>query len=119
MANLYGVHHNPEIWSEPEEFKPERFLAGKDLNLKNLKSGATSDNLTFVKNESLIPFSIGKRVCLAEVMAQTEFFLFLSGMLQNFDFKFADPNNTPNMDDVNPGLVLSPKPFKVIVTERL
>jgi len=24
---LYSVHYNPEIWGDPENFRPERFLS--------------------------------------------------------------------------------------------
>jgi len=130
MANLYNVHHDPETWKDPENFRPERFLeinktegsssssptSGKPNSRQKSYEGV---KYTFVKNESLVPFSVGKRICLAETMAQTEFFLFLSGLLQHFDFRFVDDNNIPSIDDVCPGLVHSPKPFKIIATERL
>ena len=104
MANLYNVHHDPKVWEDPESFRPERFLKEED------------GKMVVVKNENLVPFSTGKRVCLAESMAQTEFFLFLTGLLQNFDFVFAD--DVPGMDHVDPGLVLSPKMFRVVFHER-
>ena len=45
MANIWAVHHDPEIWDNPEEFRPERFLD----NVGGLQ-----------RREELIPFSIGK-----------------------------------------------------------
>jgi cytochrome P450 len=122
MANLYNVHHDPITFPEPYNFNPERFLIKKSESKPNTRKMAMMSDIeeeyTFVKNENLVPFSVGKRVCLAEGMAQTEFFLFLTGLLQNFDFRFADEDKMPGMEDISPGLVLSPLPFRVVITER-
>ena len=37
MANLFASHHSPEVWGDPEVFRPERFIAsgansGKSMN---------------------------------------------------------------------------------------
>ena len=45
VSNLWGAHHDPEVWHDPEVFKPERFL-NKDGNVDLPKEW--------------IPFSIGK-----------------------------------------------------------
>ncbi len=31
MSNLWGIHHDREIWKDPESFRPERFLDGDKL----------------------------------------------------------------------------------------
>ena len=46
LSNLWAVHHDPKVWKDPEEFKPERFL--------------NEDGTAVVQREELIPFSIGK-----------------------------------------------------------
>ena len=47
MANLYHVHHDPEYFGDPENFRPERFLTPEgDLR----------------KDEHCVPFSVGKRL---------------------------------------------------------
>ena len=45
IPNIWGIHHDPSIWENPEEFRPERFL---------------DDEGCLVRKEELIPFSIGK-----------------------------------------------------------
>lgn len=45
MANIYWIHREPSLWSQPEEFLPERWL--------------NSDN-KIVKPKHYIPFSVGK-----------------------------------------------------------
>ena len=44
MANIWAVHHDPAVWKDQEEFRPERFL---------------DENGCLVRREELIPFSIG------------------------------------------------------------
>ncbi|KAK2152707.1 hypothetical protein LSH36_321g07104 [Paralvinella palmiformis] len=43
LANMYGLHADPDLWSEPETFNPDRFL---------------SDDGKIVNKEQLMPFSI-------------------------------------------------------------
>ncbi|XP_025099198.1 LOW QUALITY PROTEIN: cytochrome P450 2F3-like [Pomacea canaliculata] len=50
IPNLHSVLHAPEIWGDPDVFRPERFITNDDKLLRF---------------DELIPFSIGRRVCLA------------------------------------------------------
>ena len=45
IPNMWAVHNNPDVWSKPKDFRPERFL---------------DEEGQYVKQESLIPFGIGK-----------------------------------------------------------
>ncbi|KAH9994266.1 cytochrome P450 [Russula vinacea] len=49
IANAWAILHDPEIYPDPEEFKPERFLN---------EDGSVRDDPTL----SLV-FGIGKRIC--------------------------------------------------------
>uniref|UniRef100_A0A1I8IVT1 Cytochrome P450 n=1 Tax=Macrostomum lignano TaxID=282301 RepID=A0A1I8IVT1_9PLAT len=69
MVNLYGVHHDPELWDQPEQFRPER---------------SSNSSGEYETSEFLVPFSIGKRACLGESLARQELFLFLSGIFQAY-----------------------------------
>lgn len=98
IANLYGVNYDKDIWGDPENFRPERFLEKKG----NLPEA--------------ISFSDGKRKCLGERLARDELFLFFTGLIQAF-------NIVPENDEVNfegqTGLFLrEPKPFKVVLKRK-
>jgi cytochrome P450 len=71
LANLESEHMDPKTWGDPDCFRPERFL------------DKTGD---LVCTENVIPFSLGKRSCLGEQLARQEIFLFLSRLLQQFQF---------------------------------
>ncbi|CAB4314572.1 unnamed protein product [Prunus armeniaca] len=45
LINAWAVHRDPELWSDPESFKPERFESGEDISYK------------------LMPFGLGRRAC--------------------------------------------------------
>ncbi|NJK48251.1 cytochrome P450 [Candidatus Gracilibacteria bacterium] len=54
MFNIYGVHHNPTYWDNPESFDPDRFTPERS----GKRPGA-----------AFIPFSIGSRACLGYNLA--------------------------------------------------
>lgn len=66
---MSALFEDPELFSDPKAFKPERFLD-------------ESGNLT--KCDELIPFGIGKRACLGEALARMELFLFLANLLNHY-----------------------------------
>ena len=103
-VNLHFIHNNPEIWGDPENFRPERFLS--------------ADGRTVVKNDNLIPFSVGRRVCIGEQIAKDSFFLFLTGIMQRFQISFDPDSELPSEKGNNPLFLLAP-PFHIIVKDRL
>src|SRR5690348_15263798 len=58
IGNLYGIHHDENLWVEPEVFRPELFLE--------------TENST--PASPLIPFSIGLRTCIGQAFARNELF---------------------------------------------
>ncbi|XP_068657382.1 cytochrome P450 78A5-like [Aristolochia californica] len=70
MVNMWAITHDEKIWSEPNEFKPERFLEedvpimGSDLRLA--------------------PFGSGRRVCPGKAMGLVTVHLWLAQLLQNY-----------------------------------
>ena len=65
----YLLHRHPAFWSDPEEFRPERF-AGADAD----------DRHRF----AYIPFSVGPRHCIGENLAMFEMLAHLQAMSRRF-----------------------------------
>ena len=69
--SIYTLHYDPKVFPEPEKFQPERFLS--------------PDGNCFLKNDSVISFSVGRRACPAEAFARDQLFLFITSFVQNFN----------------------------------
>ncbi len=65
----YILHRHPSFWSEPEEFRPERF-AGVDAKERH--------------RFAYIPFSVGPRHCIGENMAMFEMLVHVNHMTRRF-----------------------------------
>ena len=71
-AAIYLLHHNPDLYPDPEQFKPERFLDHQYSNFE------------------FIPFGGGSRRCIGEVLALFELKLVLATMLKASKFALMD-----------------------------
>ena len=101
-ANLWGVQNDPNIWENPEEFRPERHINSKG---------------EFVKSDRVIPFSVGLRHCLGKQLAQMSLYIFMARLIQHFSFSF--PHDQPNPDLRGSSLfVLSPIGIKLTYKVR-
>jgi len=104
LVNLWSLHHDPDIWDDPNDFRPERFL-DKDGN--------------FVPPEAdlFFPFSGGRRGCLGESLARIELFLVLARLLHSFRFENPSGCDLPTLEP-NVGIVLMPQPFNICAIKR-
>ncbi|KAI4881186.1 hypothetical protein NFI96_027252 [Prochilodus magdalenae] len=100
IPNLFGAHHDPEVWTDPYSFRPERFLEGGGGSLR-----------------ALMPFGGGARLCLGESIAKMELFLFTANLLRDFQFLPENPEELPDLRGVAT-VVLKAKPYRVIVRPR-
>jgi cytochrome P450 len=66
-----GLHYNPKYWSEPEQFKPDRFL------------GAWP-------KDAFAPFSVGARACLGRKFFETEGLAILTILLSRYSIDLTD-----------------------------
>lgn len=63
------MNSSPDLWDEPQKFKPERFLV--DGSLK--------------KPAHFIPFSTGKRACVGSKVVTNITFIVITTLLQRYN----------------------------------
>jgi cytochrome P450 len=74
-----AILHDPELYPEPEEFKPERFLN---------EDGSVRDDPTL----SLV-FGVGKRICAGRHFVDVTIFMVASSVLSVFNVTKAKDEN--------------------------
>ena len=57
------LHHDPDVWSEPETFNPDRFLI---------------ENITERNPFAYVPFSGGPRNCIGKLFIRHQEFIILT-----------------------------------------
>lgn len=73
LVNLYKILRDPCVWSDPYEFRPERFVT-------------THKNVDFRgQNFEFIPFGCGRRICAGVSFAIQILQLPLANLLQGFE----------------------------------
>ncbi|XP_061185608.1 cytochrome P450 2B4-like [Saccostrea echinata] len=100
---LDSVLNDDDLFPDPEHFKPERFL-----NSEGKRQG---------HDKAVIPFSLGRRVCLGESLARMELFLFLVTIVQRFELKASPNHRIPSLNGFF-GTVHGPHPYNICAIER-
>ena len=87
LVDAQGVHGNPRLYPQPQEFRPERFL------------GAAPDGYAY------IPFGGGAHRCLGAALATLELELFIEALVNDTDFAAVGRPARPTRR----GVTLAPK----------
>ncbi|KAM0937867.1 putative flavonoid 3'-monooxygenase [Dioscorea sansibarensis] len=111
LVNVWAIARDPEVWSDPLEFKPSRFLPGGshvDVDLK----GAHFE---------LIPFGAGRRICAGLGLGLRMVTLMVASLVHGFDWALPDGLGPDNLDMTEAfGLTLQRTvPLKARPTPRL
>src|SRR6516164_6920348 len=88
---IYGVHHSPQYWENPESFDQERFTKVRE----KLRTPFTH-----------LPFGAGPRGCIGGNYAMLQMLMILSVLLRKYDFQLV------------PGQTIEPRPMVILRPEH-
>lgn len=107
FVNVWAIGRDPEIWENPMEFIPERFLSEQ-----NARTSLWGNDF------ELLPFGAGRRMCAGIRMGIEVVTHALGSLLHSFDWKLREEDEL-NMDEAF-GLVLQRAvPLSALLTPRL
>jgi cytochrome P450 len=90
IVYVYGAHHAPRYWPNPESFDTERFTKAND----KVRTPCT-----------FLPFGAGPRSCIGGNYAMLQILMILSDLLRKYDFQLT-PGQTI---EARPMVILRPK----------
>eukprot|EP01124_Arcella_intermedia_P007670 TRINITY_DN14735_c0_g1_i1.p1 TRINITY_DN14735_c0_g1~~TRINITY_DN14735_c0_g1_i1.p1 ORF type:complete len:482 (+),score=95.71 TRINITY_DN14735_c0_g1_i1:41-1486(+) len=99
--DIHGIHHNPNHWTNPEQFDPDRFLPERRKGQHKF---------------AYLPFSMGPRQCLGKEFSEIEQCLLLVRLLR--EFKILPPQNHPKTDLNAIPIIGSPTTYYVTLQKR-
>ncbi|KAJ7040944.1 cytochrome P450 [Mycena alexandri] len=113
FINAWGIFHDPDLYDDPENFIPDRYL----LSPNGTKPGADGSDLrpNFV-------FGAGRRFCPGVHLAENTIKINIMNFIWAFDFnKPLGPDGSPiDVDTMAyiPGLTIKPLPFRCRIIPR-
>uniref|UniRef100_A0A3P9C2B8 unspecific monooxygenase n=1 Tax=Maylandia zebra TaxID=106582 RepID=A0A3P9C2B8_9CICH len=102
MVPTWPMHRDPEIWPEPEKFKPERF---------------SKENKETIDPYSYMPFGAGPRNCIGMRFALVVMKLAIVEILQRYSFSVCKETEIPIELDIQ-GLLQPKRPIKLKLVPR-
>jgi cytochrome P450 len=79
IVPIWSMHRDPRWFSEPEAFKPERFLPG------------AAD----IPRNAFMPFSVGPHFCLGQQFAMVEMAVIAARLVRQFDWSLLEGSMLP------------------------
>lgn len=108
MVNMWAITRDPQVWSDPLKFLPERFITCKDAEVEFSVLGS---------NLRLAPFGSGRRSCPGKALGLMTVTFWVGSLLHEFEWK----QSKKNPADLSEVLRLSSemaKPLAVTVQSR-
>lgn len=89
-CEIYGLHHHPDLWENPEVFDPERF---------------SPEQVKARPSHHYLPFGAGPRMCIGNHFAMMEMQLLLPLLVRSFNFELLENQSI----EMEPLITLRPK----------
>ncbi|KAL6125153.1 hypothetical protein ACLB2K_073213 [Fragaria x ananassa] len=84
--NQYAIMRDPELWDNPDEFRPDRFL----VSSKEKHESELDQNESKGHNFQYVPFGSGRRRCPGSNLATILLNSSIAAMVQCFDWKVGE-----------------------------
>lgn len=97
LVNAFWTHRDPNVWDEPEKFRPERFLA-MDMEKEGYK---------------FVPFGMGRRACPGAGLGLRTIMLAVGAFVQCFEWE-----KVPEHVDLDMNWKDKAKPLEAICSPR-
>lgn len=107
MVDMWSISKDPDVWADPLEFKPERFVAQR----------GEMEFSVFGSDLRLAPFGSGRRTCPGKTLGLTTVTYWVASLLHEYEWLPSDQNSV----DLSEVLRLScemAKPLTVNVRPR-
>lgn len=102
LVGLYrGMMMDTKLWKNPEEFDPDRFICDGKVKIPDV----------------FFPFGLGKHRCMGEMLARSNLFLFITTLMQSFNFAVPEGDPLPSEAPID-GATPSVRNYSVIITHR-
>ncbi|THH17023.1 hypothetical protein EW146_g3718 [Bondarzewia mesenterica] len=99
IGNIEGLLHDPSIYPDPYEFKPERYLHSGEVD------------------PARIAFGFGRRVCPGKSLAEDTLWLMVAQFLAVYSISPVDEKSPPPIAFI-PGAISRPVPFPCVIRPR-
>lgn len=93
---------DPNLWDEPNKFNPGRFI---------------DEGGKIRRPEFFMPFGVGRRMCLGDVLARMEMFMFFACTMHQFDVEMEEGVPVPSLEGTV-GATIAPQSFRVRFVSR-
>ncbi|KAL1813605.1 hypothetical protein DCAR_0625968 [Daucus carota subsp. sativus] len=100
-----------EVWKDPMEFKPERFLSGNE--------GEEGFDITCSREIKMMPFGAGRRICPGSALALLHLEYFVANLVWNFEWKPAAGNSDVDLSEEQEFTVGMKHPLLVSISPRV
>ncbi|EEF43899.1 cytochrome P450 77A3 [Ricinus communis] len=101
------VTEDPDVWKDPDEFRPERFLNGDGVDV----------DVTGTRGVKMVPFGAGRRICPAWSLGTLHVNLLLARMVHAFKW-LPDPTSPPDPTETFAFTVVMKNPLKALMLPR-
>ncbi|KAG2448545.1 hypothetical protein HYH02_006436 [Chlamydomonas schloesseri] len=114
LVSPYVMHRDPEVWEQPEAFRPERW---QELQNREGYAGYMGLMSNLGPNGAYLPFGGGPRNCIGTGFAMMEALLVLAAVLQRYSLALP-PGGSSSFPKPKPLLTLRPEAVVLRVSPR-